>query len=49
MSRAVLLNNAAGRTIAVLLVGPNGRRYFLKRPPAGGVVNAAGSLLELRP
>ena len=49
MSRAVLLNNAAGRTIAVLLVAPNGRRYLLKRPPAGGVVNAAGSLLEVRP
>jgi hypothetical protein len=49
MSRAVLLNNAAGRTIAVLLVAPNGRRYFLKRPPAGGAANAPGSLLELRP
>ena len=49
MSRAVFLTNSGGRTIAVLLVAPNGRRYFLKRPPAGGVVNAAGSLLEVRP
>jgi hypothetical protein len=49
MSRAVLLNNAAGRTIAVLLVAPNGRRYFLKRPPGGAVANGAGSLLEVRP
>ncbi len=49
MSRAVLLNNAAGRTIAVLLVAPNGRRYFLKRPPAGVAAHSAGSLLEARP
>ena len=48
MSRAVLLNNAAGRTIAVLLVAPNGRRYLLKRPPAGSTRNV-GSLVEVRP
>jgi hypothetical protein len=49
MSRAVLLNNAAGRTIAVLLVAPNGRRYFLKRPPADSAPRAAGALVEVRP
>jgi hypothetical protein len=47
MSRAVLLNNAAGRTIAVLLVAPNGRRYFLKRP--GATEPPARSLVEVRP
>ena len=49
MSRAVLLTNPAGRTIAVLLVAPNGRRYLLKRPLAGAVVSATRSLLEVRP
>ena len=47
MNRAVLLTNAGGRTIAVLLVAPNGRRYFLTRPPADAP-KATGSLLEVR-
>ena len=46
MSSAVLLN-AVGRTISVLLVAPNGRRYFLKRPTAAAPL--ARSLVELRP
>jgi hypothetical protein len=45
--RAILLTNAGGRTIAVLLVAPNGRRYFLKRPPAEQ--RPARSLVEVRP
>lgn len=49
MSRAVLLNNTAGRTIARLVVAPNGRRYFLTRPPAGAPPDAPRSLLEVRP
>jgi len=49
MSRAVLLNNAAGRTIAVLLVAPNGRRYFLKCPPTRAGASTSGSLVEVRP
>ena len=47
MRRAVLLTNAAGRTIAVLLVAPNGRRYFLTRPRGGQT--RSGSLTEVRP
>ena len=49
MSRAVLPNNAAGRTIAVLLVAPNGRRYLLERPPTRAGMSTSGSLVEVRP
>jgi hypothetical protein len=47
MRRSVILTNAAGRTIAMLLVAPNRRRYFLTRPPADAP-KATGSLLEVR-
>jgi hypothetical protein len=47
MRRAVLLSNAAGRTIAVLLVAPNGRGYFLTRPTRAA--QRGRSLLEVRP
>ena len=47
MRRAVLLTNADGRTILALLVAPNGRRYFLKRPTSAE--RPSRSLVEVRP